>query len=166
MRQWLFISIISSCSCCSLCVYYDCNNGFYCYFLCNPFSLPSIKNKNLGEEKKKPSTEEYTKITHIFEGVLVDVLSLTCVFNLFPRLCFLILPEGNSWKRESKWALLKQRIKAQLFSHLEQLLLNLTLDYNHPKNLKNNNNNNKKLCSSPTHSDHISLLKFYDSIVF
>lgn len=115
-------------------------------------AIPSLSKvfKTKIQEKRKLSSEEYTKFTHLFEGALLDVLSLTCLFNLFlSLLCFVRLPQENYRKRESKWALLKQRIKVQLFSLLKQLFLNLTLEYNQPKNLKTTIIKKIMLMSSP-----------------
>lgn len=97
VRQWLFITIIFSWGSCSLCVYCDCNNGFY-YFLCNPLSPPSIKNKNSEKtknENQKTSSGEYTKFSHLSGRVLVDVPSLTCLFHLFTTAMFYETTRGK-----------------------------------------------------------------------
>lgn len=75
----VYLSLVTSCSYCSLCVYFNSNNGFYCY----PFSVPSIKNK-ISEK----NTVRRTQSLPFILGVLVGVLSLTCSFNLFIAVIF------------------------------------------------------------------------------
>lgn len=89
VRQGLFISIISSWGSGSLSVYCDCNNGFYYYFLYSPLSQV-LKTKIQEKQKTKPKKPHQENIQSfpIYLRVSVDVLSLTCSFNLFATAMF------------------------------------------------------------------------------
>lgn len=69
----------------------------------------------------------------------MDDPSLICCLIFSPLPCFLLIPEVNYWKRERTWASLKQRLKSQLFSHLNSKssdILKSDSRINHPKNFK------------------------------
>lgn len=87
-------------------------------------------------QKKKYLSEKYKKFCYLSEGVLVYVLSLSCLFKLFNATMFCEntrgkLPENGQSEKATKMGLFKAKTKGSVL----QSSRTVALEFNHTKGL-------------------------------